>query len=378
MPPLSTGMYFLRNRARVFSQWLIIVLAVLEVSTVGLLTGSLASGIWLNLVAPLQYFTEVVASGISIPQGIAQRIAAQPDTAAMLPILANQMRINTLTGPSGANVFSLAAADQPWFLKEIHEYLVAGRLPDPGQNEIAVPELVMRSRGLHIGDVVGQKVDPNGWLPGKWQIVGVLGGKLEVGITTYSAMLQTTALADVPGTTEYAVFARPGRAAALDNILSTLPLAEVRVYTYGAEESAFQQDVRSLHLLVWCINIVTIAVLAIATGLLNHLQYLQRMEEFGVLAALGYGVARLVRRAMMEVAALTTLSWITGLALSAIGAAALQRWLFGPRGVVLPTLDARDLMYTVPIPVLMAGFTLLTVIRRLHGLDPVSVVERRG
>lgn len=377
MPPLGTGLYLLRNRARVVAQWVIVILAVLEVSTVALLTSSLAQGVELTMVAPLQYFSEVVASGVEVPQTIVSQVAAQPQSEAMIPIVTNQMRMNTLTGPTGANVFSMPVAEQPWFLRQIGERVVAGRLPLPGAAEIAVPRQVMRGRGLRLGDLIGQQIDPNAWLPGQWTIVGELGGQLEIGVTSYEAMRAVGPLADVPGATSYAVFAHPGTLHALDTYLATLPLNEVRVYTHGAEERAFQRDVRSLTLLVWCINLTTVGVLALATGLLNHLQYLQRMDEFGVLAAIGYGVPALIRRAMSEVAASTCVSWLLGLACSAVGVRMLQVWLFNPRGVSLPSLDWRDLAFTVPIPVLMAGFTLLTVVRRLGRLDPVSVVERR-
>lgn len=374
---LGFPLYFLRNRGRALALLLIIVLAVMEVSTVALLTGSLLSDIRLTLVAPLRYFTEVVASDALVPPAIAQEVAAQTETELLLPMLPEVIRVNTLIGPGTRNVFAIPSPYMPWFLQRIGERVVRGRLPAAEADEIALPEQVLRSRHLHMGDAVGQQVDPSEWLPGQFRIVGVLSGSLNSGITSYEAMRSFSALRDVSGVASYAVFARPGEQAGLNAYLQTLPLDVVRVYTRAAEEQEYQQDVRMLDWLIWSINLVTVGVLSLAMGLLNNLYYLQRMDEYGILAAIGYTHGLLARRALVEVAVITLASWAAGLGLTLVLTGSLGRWLFAPQGITLPHLDAHDIAFTLPIPLLIAGFTLATVLRRLSRLDPVAVVERR-
>jgi len=374
---LGFPLYFLRNRGRALALLLIIVLAVMEVSTVALLTGSLLADVQLTLVAPLRYFTEIVASDALVPPALASAVARRPEIELLTPMLPEVIRVNTLIGPGTRNVFALPSPYMPWFLRRIGEYVVRGRLPAGDAAEIALPEQVLRSRHLDIGDTVGQQVDPNEWLPGRFRIVGVLGGDLDCGITPYEAMRSVTALRDVSGVAAYAAFARPGQQAGLDDYLKTLPLSVVRVYTHAAEEQEYQHDVRMLDWLIWSINLVTVGVLSLAMGLLNNLYYLQRMEEYGILAAIGYTHGLLARRALVEVAVITLTSWAAGLGLTLAITGALGRWLFAPHGITLPHLDAQDVAFTLPIPLLIAAFTLATVLRRLSRLDPVAVVERR-
>ncbi len=374
---LGFGLYLRRNAGRAFAVLCVIVLAVTEVSTVVLLTGSLMSGLRLSLVAPLRYFTEMVAAGAEVPPTVTQQVERQPQTRLLLPMLPEVMRANTLLGPASRNVFAVPTPFMPWFLRQIGESLVAGRLPAAGQDEAAIPLQVMRSRHLQIGDQIGQDVDPSGWLPGEFRIVGVLGGRLQAGVVPYEAMVAFTPLRDVPGVGAYAAFAQPGQLHVLNAYLDQLPLTEVRIYTHSAEASEFRSEVRLLNWLIWSIDVVTVGVLALATGLLNNLYYAQRMEEYGILAAIGFTHGLLARRAMVEVTLLTLMSWVSGLALTAALAAALQHWLFGPQGVSLPPLGLRDVLFTLPVPLLIGAFTLGTVLGRLRRLDPVAIVERR-
>ncbi len=374
---LGFPLYFRRNRGRVLALLSVVVLAVMEVSTVALLTGSLLGDLWVTLVAPLQYFSEVVAAGPEVPAAVARAIAAQPQTLVLLPMLPESVRVNTLLGPGTANVFAVPDSALPWFLAHTGLRLVSGRLPAAGRDEIALPEKVMRSRHLRLGSIIGQDVDPEEWLQGEWTVVGVLEGGMSAGVVPYGSMRAFLPLSDVPGVGSYAVFPRPGKAAALNAFLDTLPLAQVRVYTEAAEAQQYRSEVRLLDWLVWSINLVTVGVLSLAMGLLNNLYYRQRMEEYGILAALGYTNGLLARRALAEIAALMMLSWGLGLALTFGLTRALGHWVFGPEGISLPALDARDLIFTTPIPVLIAAFTLWTVLQRLWRLDPVAVVERR-
>ncbi len=374
---LGFALYLRRNTARALAVLAVIVLAVTEVSTVALLTGSLQNDLRLTLVEPLRYFSEVTASGAEVPAAIATEIQQQPDTALLLPMLPEVMRVNTLLGPSSRNVFAVPTPFLPWFLSAIGERLIAGRLPQGSQDEAALPEQVMLSRHLHLGDYIGQQVDPSGWLPGQFRVVGVLAGRLDAGVVPYDAMRAFLPLADVPGVGAYVAFAKPGRLHALNDFLDQLPLDEVRIYTHGAEAQEFAGEVRLLNWLIWAIDLVTVSVLSLATGLLNNLYYAQRMDEYGTLAAMGYTHGLLARRAMVEVAVLTAASWGAGLGLTQLLTRALEHWVFGPQGVTLPGLDLHDILFTIPVPLLIGAFTLGTVLGRLGRLDPVAVVERR-
>ena len=374
---LGWVLYCRRNRARILALTCTIVLAVMEVSSVSLLTGSMLGQIRLTTVSPFRDFTQLVASRVVVPPRVAAAVASRRQTRLVVPLIPEVIRVNTLVGPGTRNVFAVPAQLIPWFLQRIGERLQSGRLPRSGAAEIALPQQVMRSRHLRVGQWVGQQVDPTEWLPGRFRIVGVLSGTLTSGVAPYEAMRAVTPLRDVPGTAAYGVFARPGQLHRLDGYLDTLPLSEVRVYTHAAEAQQFRSEVRLLNWLIWSINLVTVGVLSLAMGLLNNLYYIQRMEEYGILSAIGYTHGLLVRRALVEVAAVTAVAWAAGIGSTAALSAALERFVFGPYGIHLPQINGHDIVATLPIPLCIGAFTVVTVLRRLVRLDPVAVVERR-
>jgi ABC-type antimicrobial peptide transport system permease subunit len=115
----------------------------------------------------------------------------------------------------------------------------------------------------------------------------------------------------------------------------------------------------------------------LAVGLLNQIYFLQRIPEYGILLALGYKVSYLVRRTLTEATVLTVTGWVLGLGVAYGAHWLLEAVLFAPKGITMVGLSLKTVSYTFPIPFLIAGFSLFTVIRRLMTLDPVSIVERR-
>lgn len=117
--------------------------------------------------------------------------------------------------------------------------------------------------------------------------------------------------------------------------------------------------------------------MALATGLLNVIFFLQRLGEFGILAAMGYTRGFLVTRTFLEILWTTAVGWLIGLGLSRWAIDLVSRAIYAPRGIPLTGIDGRVLAFTLPIPLMIAAFSLLVVLWHLWRLDPVSIVERR-
>jgi ABC-type antimicrobial peptide transport system permease subunit len=102
------------------------------------------------------------------------------------------------------------------------------------------------------------------------------------------------------------------------------------------------------------------------------------MNEFGLLAAIGYGRWGLIYRVLRESFGITLAAWILGVGLG-IGVL----WWFNqafmlPHGLVMNVLDPTVLvLHTIPIPLMAFAFGMVTVGWQLLRLDPISIIERR-
>lgn len=129
--------------------------------------------------------------------------------------------------------------------------------------------------------------------------------------------------------------------------------------------------------IVWAINSIVVLVLSLLAGLLNFIYFMDRMNEFGLLLAIGYPRGFVVRRALLESLILTLLAWVFGILFSQVIYSLLNVLIFEPRGVSLTVLNWHALQFTLPIPIMVGFFAAGTVLWQLRSLDPMQMIERR-
>jgi len=148
--------------------------------------------------------------------------------------------------------------------------------------------------------------------------------------------------------------------------------------TYSYWKRRYDEFMWNLDISIWVINSVLVFVLSLAVGLLNTIYFLQRMNEFGLLAAIGYSRLYLVWRAVRESLGLTITAWIFGLIFSQTIYGLLEHFVLGPKGILIPKVFGwRTISYTLPIPLMVGLFSISTVVWQLLKLDPVAIIERR-
>ena len=263
--------------------------------------------------------------------------------------------------------------------------LVAGRWPEPGNNEVVLTENLLRNRSLEVGARIGQIVDEEDWLNGEWVIVGSFGATEVIGCIGNLDFLQEHYL-NPPGlidslqiqTQVLAVAPTPGEEAGMEAVLDSLPKDEVFVVHRSRARRNFESMPANIDTILWILNAVTIAVIALALGLLNIIVLMQRANEFGLLAAIGYTKSILMRRVFLEAATTVAVGWMLGILLSIGIYAGLNSLIFVSRGLdALSVVTVRVVLFTVPVPITVTLFSVAIVIWQLHRMDPVAIIERR-
>jgi len=96
-----------------------------------------------------------------------------------------------------------------------------------------------------------------------------------------------------------------------------------------------------------------------------------------VLAAIGLRRSTLVWHAVSETVILTTLGWLVGVAVNFGTLSAMKGSVFEPRGMLINPGDPLSYLNTLPIPVFITLFAVVTIGVKLARLDPVTIIERR-
>lgn len=378
MNPLSVFTYYYRNLVKLTPMFLVLALAVFGISLTGVLTGSISA----SAVSKVEVYRGAAMISPNAAEGytgvdanIRGDLTRNPNIAATYPTIRFATYMPTLAGQTSAHIYAVNQEAFPILMQAFDLKLVQGRLPRTGTNQIALHKSLMGARGFRLGEVIDPANDEQEFIPGKFEIVGVLDGPTQLSLASLEFVSQS---GDFRGRAR-SVLALPrvGAQAAAENDIAKLDPAMVHPYTYTAELATFAKDFASMDTIVWTINSIVVLVLSLLAGLLNFIYFLDRSNEFGLLLGIGYARSFVIRRALLEALLLTLMAWVFGILFSQFIYGVLNAFVFEPRGVALSVLNWRALQFTIPIPIMVGLFSAGTVLWQLRKLDPMQMIERR-
>lgn len=289
----------------------------------------------------------------------------------------SNLDINLLAGNAQ---FDLYGFDQPGMAQLLTLYgdrVVAGRLPSANANEIAVSEEIARSRNVWVGGRVGNAIDELDRLPDTFTVVGIIRGPTRLGVIPLDYM------------TEHYLFERryqglvvvpqaghePAVHAQLQKLIGD---SAFRLFDWTYIKAKIDSLIANLDTINRFLILLVTIVLALVVGLLNNLFFRQRMNEFGLLAAVGYSRWALILRVAWESLGVTLAAWLIGVGLGVAVLSWFNATFMLPHGLLMNIFDWNVLaLHTLPIPLMVFLFGMGTVAWQLLRLDPISIIERR-
>ena len=300
-----------------------------------------------------------------------------PGTAFVKRDAYSNLDINLLAGNAQ---FDLYGFDQPGMGQLLSLYgdrVTAGRLPAANANEIAVSEEIARSRHVWVGGQLGNALDELDRLPDTFTVVGIIQGPTRLGVIPLDYM------------TEHYLFERryqglvvvpqAGHEQAVHDQLQQLVVGSAfRLFDWAYIKSKIDSLIANLDAINTFLILLVTIVLSLVVGLLNNLFFRQRMNEFGLLAALGYSRWGLIMRVAWESFGVTLAAWIIGVGLGVAVLSWFNVTFIVPHGLLMNVFDWNVLaLHTLPIPLMVFAFGMGTVAWQLLRLDPISIIERR-
>jgi ABC-type lipoprotein release transport system permease subunit len=330
--------------------------------------------------AALDQLTASLGS-IEQPQpGLDQLLAASariPGTALVKRDAYSNLDINLLAGNAQ---FDLYGVDQPGMTQLLTLYgdrIVSGRLPHQNASEIAVSEEIARARHVAVGGQLGNNLDELDRLPDAFTVVGIIQGPTRLGIIPLDYMTQHylferryQGLIVVPQT---------GHEQAVHDQLQRLVGNQAfRLFDWPYIKAKIDSLIANLDAINRFLILLVTLVLSLVVGLLNNLFFRQRMNEFGLLAAVGYSRWGLIRRVALESFGVTLAAWLLGIGIAVAVLSWFNAVFMVPHGLLMNVFDWNVLaVHTLPIPLMVFLFGMGTVGWQLLRLDPISIIERR-
>jgi len=377
MDPLSPWTYGRRNVRKVLPALIILTFVVLLVFVILSTLGGLRESM-LVYTGEFDAWTLVFPKkDTRLPKALLQEIGVHPAVERMIDSRNCFVRVKTLIGPMPFNLRAGRREENKFLLQRVNARLREGKLPEPGTNEVAIHENIMKANGWSLGREFGVDVDEEDWMLGRFKVVGILQGPVPVGICSFEYLNSPLQYAFSAKLWEReVVVAKPGRTAELNAFLRTLK--DIKVYDKARAVDDVTQGFDRIILVFRFISILLIIVVSFVVGLINNIFFAQRIDEFAVLMAIGHTQRRVFRMVAGETAGLMAVSWTVGLALGMALFASFCALVMEPRGIPLPLWQPGPVLISLILPVVAQAFAVVTVLGKLRRLDPVTIIERRG
>ena len=315
MNPLSVFTYYLHNKRKVGPLIGIIVLAVLAIASPAATTGSLMSTARKERVFYDAYSVIRASGQTGLSDTLVDSIRSHQGVTSVILVQTRFIRTEGLFGSDDAPIFFLSEGDIEDVFNALTLEIKAGRLPRPNTNEVALTNDIVLNKGKGLGDDVGSDVDKEDVLPGRWRIVGILTGNVRGGIGSKEYLLDHyDTLEGVTGRPyTLAVAARETMEEETASFLESLRSVTVNVDTVESVNERLDEEFASLDSTLWVLNGIAIVVITLAVVLLNIIFFMQRANEFGLLAAIGYSRGFLIRKTALEAFVAIALGWGIGI-----------------------------------------------------------------
>jgi len=372
--PLSIFIYYARNKRKALPVLGILTLAVFGISLTLVLTATIFDGVR-GFISPYYHFVIIEPNYnkkyFQLDTGLRADVRQSPHLEIFAPVQTSFISGTVLGIQTDFAIFGVGDDLMPRLMHATENTLLAGRLPTIREQEVALHESLMKTRGLRVGDYIGRDVDNNDNLQGKWQVVGITGGKTILNLVS----LERLSKGSTPN--EVILIPKLGEMEGLVSDLNALESERAVIQTPDYWNQFIERTLSQYDALVTAINVVIISVLSLGVGLLNMIYFRQRTGEFGVLAGIGFSRGFLLRRVTLEALLLTIVAWILGMLLSVGVYQLADALIFSPRGTPLSILNLRLLSGTIPVPIFVWLFSTVTIMWQLWRLDPVAVIDRR-
>ncbi|MBS1709709.1 MAG: hypothetical protein JSS65_13435 [Armatimonadetes bacterium] len=375
--PLRAGTYLWRNKGKSLPLVGVIVLAVMLVSGIVAMMDSIPLSIR-TIYSYSRHYVGLTPRGDpemtgKIRQTIEQEAPVPLDR--VMAVRGLDLNVMSIVGKWPFVILALKPEDMSYYMDHVGPGELEGRMPKDGEPEVVLSEPVMRNLGVKIGDVVLGPDKPEAYSPYKVKIVGKVHSQEWTAVIPYDYV----AANHFPPVDALLAFAKtPVEQAKLDHWAEKRFTGErARVFAFHKLEKDTSEMFRILYKILDVVVGMLVVVITIMMGMLISIFLSQRVQEFGLLQALGYTKKAILQRVMGEMTAVVVGGWVAGVLCAYLLLNVVRATLMDPKAFMLDPFDRTAYFYTLPVPVAIYTVALATVVARFRRFDPVAVVERR-
>lgn len=373
--------YYLSNKRRGISLIFVMALTVFSIYFVTSLVQSIFSTVEYSNIACLNDFSFVYPVGGSsfLSDETVEKIQKDDSVKKAYPILLEYTVINNIFGTTSGYAAFMEEADIKEIFNDYSLTVTEGRLPQENSYELIMHDDMLKNKGLSVGDTFGSAVDDGEPIEGIYTITGAFSGNsyMAFGTKSYKQKELEELGLDFKNTTFGLLVTPKTDLDTMNNMLDTMGHDETAAMTLSYAKETLQENISSIKFLMFVIVIVIAVSISAAVCIVLETIYNDRMEEFGILYAIGYKKSWLFRNIIAEIVVLVFISWILGLILSYGVLSLVAKSVFEPMGQMLSIVSIQSLLYTIIVMAVFVVVTILVTILKFAKKDLIAIIEMR-
>jgi ABC-type lipoprotein release transport system permease subunit len=372
MKVLSILNYSRKNRNKVVSSIIPVLIAVTFLYLINTFVKSINNSLYKLNVSSYKYHATITACD---NENIIEKVKNNKNVERLVPFMWYGIKYSIPGSLTFADVMGLRAEDMNYFLEKESIQVMIGRLPEEGKKEIAVDYLVAKNKKIIIGDSVGNALDKFDGINGEYKVVGILKGENMLSIVSFNnEILKDYDDGEKSLQKGSIVFPKKNKINEVNKLVEALPKGEAVYNTFNILSERFKKDMGCLELLD-VISILSIFLMVITVGSSKYVEFFNRKEEIGILNAIGYNKRQILKRAMLEVITVNTISYILGLLLGISLSYLVKGNIFEKVGAVGVVFDEKALIVSLYVPLFTTLFTVVPINAMINKLDPIDMIE---
>lgn len=372
MKVLSILNYSRENKTKIISSIIPVLIAVSFLYLINTFVKSIGDSLYKLSISSYKYHATIMSFD---NEDIYKKVKNDKNVERVVPFMLYGIKYTIPGNLTFADVVGLKTEDMGYFLEKESIQVHYGRLPKEGEKEIAVNYLVARNKKITIGDNVGNGIDKFDGINGNYKVVGILeGGSMTSIVSFNNEILKDYEDGEKSLSRGILVFPKNNNINEVNKLVESLPKGEAVYDTLNTLDERFYKDMASIELLD-VISILSIFLMVITVGSSKYVEFFNRKEEIGILNAIGYKKREILRRAVLEVMIVNTISYILGLFLGIVLSYWMKRNIFEQVGAVGVVFDKKALFVSLYVPLFTTLFTVVPINAMINKLDPIDMIE---
>jgi putative ABC transport system permease protein len=369
MKPLSSYTYIKNNKRKVLPSFICTIISVFLIYLFGLLLYGSVDDFNKASVNVVKNSTFIISASADKPisDKIIEDIKSDNNVKDVFPSLGlnNRFSFQAAFGTMSVDGFVFYSEDIKKILEDLNIELIEGTIPKNNEHELLMPIELMKQHKLKIGDNINNNTNLSLNLDRTYKIVGITKGEAWIPITCDVGNIKRE---DCMRHGLVYCFKDP-KNMKLNDRLVALKDKSISITEYKSINNEMTELVSSMNFLYAALDIIILLVLCISLGNLNYIVFLNRKNEFGVLATLGISKAKLRLKLFKENSLVCIAGYVIGIAITTLVCKLINIAVWNPNGQNVPIFRLSSLLIALIIPIVVSVISMISSIKEFNKLS---------